>query len=352
MENVLGKRSTLRPRLGDYIDLCIPQSRLVSLINSNESMSGLLYISAQVSARRNAYNIINKLGMPSDFFWKFEYWPKARARDVLGQILDNIFSSIMIKARAGRIEMTELDVDPLRIVIDFQDCVECAGIQGLKHGMCYYHAGIISGIISALINKDVNGFEMECHASGNESCRFIIGDKENEYIKSGLDDYFSPTRIDVDLMQRLHNCLDNIPVRPNGNLVDINYHRMTTATFLSATPQTSTATNNEVDTRLGYEIAQAINKFYRRRGLRKIRDYYSQVGQSSIEVNIDEHRLELTIAESADASSSLTDTDMMGFLLGKLQGLLSELIEKDMVFLESRVEGENLVLLFTIKEII
>ncbi len=349
LANVIKKRDILRPEIGDEIDLYVPQSRLLSLIESNPAMPGLLYLSAQSSARRNAYNIVGKLGMPADYFWKFEYWPKARALTTLGQIVKRVFSSMMAQAKEGIMQIVELDVDPLRISIDFGDCVECAGIGGLKYGICYYHAGVFSGILSALINRDFDSFETSCCACGDESCRFIIGDKEDEYIKTEYNNYISPPQIGTDLASRLEKSLNNLPVRALGNLVDVNYHQLAMASTLLADPQRSAAANFEVGSRLGRNLAPILAGFYGREGLQNMNDYYFQLGEFCIEVKGDKPRLELVIKECAESVGSIKIMEMMSFLFGELQGLLSELTKTEMILEESRFEDDKLLVTFTSK---
>ncbi|MEE8413105.1 MAG: 4-vinyl reductase, partial [Dehalococcoidales bacterium] len=226
LAGVMKKRDVLRPEMGDSIDLYLPQSRLLSLVESNPALPGQLYGAAYSSARRNADIIVRKLGMPADYFWKFEYWPRARALTNLGQIVKKVFSSIMAQANEGNLEIVELDIDPLRINISFDNCVECAGITGLQSPICYYHAGVFTGILSGLINRDLSGFETDCSVTSHESCHFIVGDMEDEDIKNGCNDYLSSPEIETDLASRLGESLTNQPVRALGNLVDINYFRL------------------------------------------------------------------------------------------------------------------------------
>jgi len=349
LASVLKKRDILRPEIGDDIDLYVPQSRLLSLAESNPTIPRLLYLSAQSSARRNAYNIVRKLGMPADYFWKFEYWPKARALTTLGQIVKRVFSSMMAQAKEGNLEIVELDVDPLRISINFGNCVECAGIGGLKYGICYYHAGVFSGILSGLINRDFDGFETDCCACGDESCRFIIGDKEDDYIKTGHDTYISPPRIRTDLASRLEKSLNNLPVRALGNLVDVNYHQLVMASTLLTDPQRFALTNFEVGSQLGRNLALVLARFYGHEGLQNMSHYYSQLGEFCIEVKGDKPQLELVIRECAESVGPIKIMEMMSFLFGELQGLTSELTKTEMILKESRFEGDKLLLTFTPK---
>ena len=57
-------RAGRRPGLGDDVDLFVPQSLTGSLLTSNPGFANVLYSSGYVSAKRNAYFIIRRLGMP------------------------------------------------------------------------------------------------------------------------------------------------------------------------------------------------------------------------------------------------------------------------------------------------
>ncbi|MFC2071705.1 V4R domain-containing protein [Chloroflexota bacterium] len=350
LASVMKKRDILRPEIGDEIDLYIPQSRLLSLAGSNPAIPRLLYLSAQSSAQRNASNIVKKLGMPADYFWKFEYWPKARAFTTLEKLVKRVFSSMMTQAKEGKLEITELDIDPLRISINFGDCVECAGIVGLEYAICYYHAGVFSGILSGLINRDFDSFETDCCARGDESCHFIIGDKEDEYIKTGHDTYISAPEIKTDLASRLETTLNNLPARALGNLVDINYHQLVTASTLLADPQLFASTSVEVGSQLGRNLAPILTKFYGHEGLQNLSDYLRQLCCSCVEIIESEPQVELVVRECADSIGDIKIMEMMSFSFGEVQGLLSELTKTEMILKESRFEGDNMRLIFTPKD--
>lgn len=256
---------------------------------------------------------------------------------------------MMSRAKEGNLKIMELDVDPLRISINFGDCVECAGIDGLKYGICYYHAGVFAGILSALINRDLDGFETSCCSYGEESCRFIIGDKDDEYIKTGHDTYLSPPELAIDLASRLEKSLHNLPVRDLGNLVDVNYHQLVMASTLLSDPQVSASTNSDVGSQLGRKLAPALASFYGQDELQNMSDYYFQLGQFHIEVKNNNHQLEMVIRECADSVGDIKLMEMMSFLFGELQGLISELTRTEMILKESRFEGGNIALTFAPK---
>ena len=349
LASVMKKREVLRPEIGDEIDLYLPQSKLLSLIESNPSFASQLYLSAQSSARRNANNIMRKLGMPADYFWKFEYWPKARAFTTLEKLVKRVFSSMMTHAKEGNLEITALDVEPLRINVDFKDCVECAGIARLEYGICYYHAGVLSGILSGLINRDFDAFETDCCARGNESCRFVIGDKEDEEIKSRHNAYISAPEIRADLTSRLEATLNNLPARALGNLVDINYHQLVTASMLLNEPERFAPTNFEAGAQLGHKLAPVLAKRYGEEGLKILSDCLRQMRCSFVGIEEGKTEVKLVIKECADSAGQIKAMEMMSFLFGELQALTSELTKTEMVLKESHFDGDNIALTFTAK---
>jgi len=344
LAGALKKRGVLRPDLGDDIDLCVPQSRLLALVESNPAMPKLLYSSAEASARRNAFNIVRKLGMPADYFWKFEYWPKARALTTLGQIVKRVFSSMMAQAKEGGLEVTDLDIDPLRFSIKFENCVECAGISGLEYAICYYHAGTFSGILSSLINRDLASFETACLARGDESCRFIVGDVKDTEIKTGHEPYLAPPQISSNLASRLEKGLSNLPVRAQGNMVDVIYHQLVMVSTLLADPQRLASTSLEVGCQFGRRLAPLLAKAYGQAGLQNMSSYYSQVRGLAIEVKESAPQLQLVIRECAESSGGIKEMEVMSFLFGELQGLTSELTGREMALTESRFEDGRLLI--------
>jgi predicted hydrocarbon binding protein len=344
LASVLKKRSIYRPDLGDEVDLYVPQSRILAMAEANPALLSSLYNSAHESARRNAVKIVGKLGMPADYFWKFEYWPKARAYSTLGKIVSKVFASIMRQAREGELKITDVNIDPLEIKVSFIDCVECAGIEGLDHGICYYHAGAISGILSGLINRNLDGFETECHASGDQSCNFTICDiSENKKIET-FKAYMSPAVVNSDLALRLEQSLKKMPVRSIGNLVDITYLQIAVANSLLSGPKVSSTNSYDIGVSLGEKLIPVLTGFYGDSSLKSIENFYFQLGEFGVDMKGDKSRLILTIKECAEFAGSVKIKEMTSFLTGEICGLVSGVMLKNMVVEQSVFEGENLLL--------
>lgn len=325
----------------DDIDLYVPQSRLLSLAESNRAVPKLVYLSARESARKNAYLIARKLGMPSDYFWKFEFWPEERAFAAVAKIVHRIFSTIMSEAREGKLVVKQLSINPLQVHIDFDNCVECAGISGMKHGICYYHAGTFAGIISALLNwDDIDCYETDCHARGNDGCSFVLGDKTDKNFVLKFEEYISPPDIKISLADRLRASLKKDSVRSLGNMVDVNYLRLVTANLLRDNPRLFSSMNSEVGRRFGHDMADIIDNFYHVEQWQSVKNYYWDFYHLKVEIKEYGPELHITVRETSPVT--FRTAEISSFLVGELQGLVSGLTGKDMTLRESKFSDDYL----------
>lgn len=350
LANLMKQREQIRPQMGDEVDLYVPQARLMALAESNPTVPRLLYLSAQSSAQRNSYIIVRKLNMPQDYFWKFAYWEQSRAFNTIDKVINRIFSALISQAKEGLLKVEEVQLDPLRIKVNFSDCVECAGMSGLKHGLCYYHAGTFAGIFSALIKQDLDAFETNCIASGGDSCSFVIGDKADSFISNGLDEYLSAQHGDgISLAKRLQLSLENQPVRTSGNSVDINYLRLVMANTLLSNPQLFSETNFEVGVRYGREIAKILVQTYGRSDPETMIDYYLKLKEMTVEVENSDGALKILIKESSEPVGIEGGMEIVSFLRGEIKGCFSSLLGKEMNIKESRFEGNDILIVLVPK---
>lgn len=346
LAGVLKKRHIYRPGLGDEIDLFIPQSRLLSLLETSPSIIPRIYGAARESARRNAGRITSSLGMPADYFWKFEYWPKVRAYTTLEKIVSRVFASIMKQSKTGELKLTELNIDPLVIEITFDNCAECAGIEGLGHNICYYHAGTFSGILSGLINRDLAGYESACRAGQGSNCRFIIFDRAENPDNPEFSKFMTPPVISTGLPARLEKSLKKISVRDMGNVVDICYLQLATGNTLVQEPENYSSLSHDTGTALGKKLAPVLAGFYGSNTKDVIRQYSLQLGEFKAEISGDSSVIEMSISECAEISGTAAPLEMAAFLSGELCGLISEFTRTEMVLKNSQFKGNNLLLTF------
>jgi predicted hydrocarbon binding protein len=339
------RRETARPQTGDFVDIYIPQARILSLAQSNPAVPRLLYLSAQSSAKRNAYIIVRKLGMPADYFWKFEYWTEKRARDTLSNVLNKIFSAIMQETKQGVLQMQGLQIDPLKITLEFADCTECSGFERIGRAICVYHAGLFSGILSALLSRDLDAWETACCAQGESACRFEIAERSNRSAAMAFEQYVSQKGLELDLVSRLEKSLEARQARGMGNYVDVNYLRLVTGSILQANPQLFAPASRNAGATLGHKVAPVLPKRYGEQGLAGIARLYSQLRHSIIDVEESGGNIKFTIRECAESPGAAPE-EMLSFLIGELQGLVSEIKGGPVAVKEKVFEPGRLILVF------
>ncbi len=156
------------------------------------------------SARKNIYSIsehnagraarifVKQANIPKDMFWKFDFWSKEKALAVLGEIADKIFSEMMKVGETSKFSMADADPKNALFKIRFQNCDECAGIEGLKSNVCLYHAGIFAGLFTTLLGQEFDCYESACRASGAPACDFVVGPRQNADHKASLQKFLNP----------------------------------------------------------------------------------------------------------------------------------------------------------------
>lgn len=57
------------------------------------------------------------------------------------------------------------------------ECIECSGLPNIGRPVCYFEAGIITGIFKELTKKDVIAEEVRCWTNGYSFCQFEVAIK-------------------------------------------------------------------------------------------------------------------------------------------------------------------------------
>jgi hypothetical protein len=335
----------VRSTLGDELNLFIPQMRLLLPIYANPRFPISIYTSSYLGARRNSYTILRKLDMPPDFFWKFEFWTNERAFEVLSKIINRIFSEIMRTTKEGLLSVENASTDPeeIKIMLALDECVECLGIKA-NHPLCYYHTGTLTGIISALLKKELDGYETSCCATGGEKCEFVVGTMRG---KKELDEYLNPSNIEFQLPERLRTALSGERLRSLGNETDLRYYHLVILNTLFTNPKVFSASSHEIGVEYGKRLAQFLEGYYQKKDdelLGGISDYYKSLKHLQVEVK--EGAGEIRAAEVAEIAGLAQNEDLLAFLFGELEGILSAILKEKVVYTGKALDGNEVVLRF------
>jgi len=329
---------------GDEVNLFVPQMRLLLPMYANPRFPISIYTSSYLGAKRNAYAIMRKLDMPPDFFWKFEFWTNERAFDVLSKVTDRIFREIMRINKEGLLSLDNVATDSteIKIVLTLDECVECFGIEA-NHPICYYHAGTLTGIISAMLGKELDGYETRCCATGGEKCEFVVGKAREEE----LEKYLNPGKIEFPLQKRLENVLGGKSSRTLGNEANLRYYQLILLNSLITNPKMFSASSYEVGVKYGQKLALFLGSYYNKKEeelFDAISHYYEFLKHLKMEIK--EGAGEIRAEEVAEISGLAQNEDFLGFLFGELAGLLSVITKEEVVYRENTFEDNALRIKF------
>jgi KaiC/GvpD/RAD55 family RecA-like ATPase len=173
---------------------------IYSMFNLKEGDSSLflptprknIYTISHHNAQRSTRIFTKSANMPKDMFWKFNFWSKEKALAVLGEIADKIFSEMMRVNERSSIKLVDADPQNSKFTLNFSDCDECRGLTNLKSGACSYHAGVFAGLFSSLLGQEFDAYETGCRATGNDTCVFALGPRQNADVAASLSKYLNP----------------------------------------------------------------------------------------------------------------------------------------------------------------
>ena len=339
--------ATARPGLGDEIDLFVPQAVTTSLLGANPAFARLLYSSGDISAKRNAYFMIRRLGMPADFFWKFDYWDDDRAFTTLKKVMDRIFASLMSRHKAGLLELRSVDVQRSRFEVSFGGCVECSGLAS-SQPICFFHGGVFSGILDAMLDRDFDAVEEECAAAGGITCRFNIGLRTDRAIAAPLDAWMSsPASNVIDGARRARVSLEGQRTRDIGNLVDIGYYQLLLASSLLPNLEMLTKACFGAGQEIGRVVAPLLRQKFRGNHAAVISEFYSYLRYMKIEVVDAVGAINVRVEEAPETLGPLANTTLVPFLCGELESLLSALTETPVRYQSNEHGADGLLVRFT-----
>lgn len=332
-----------RTIFGDEVNLLVPQVRLLLPLHANPRFPISLYTASYLGARRNAYAIMRKLDMPPDFFWKFEYWTNERAFEVLSKVINRIFREIMRTTKEGLLSVKNASTNPeeIRIQLALDECVECFGLAA-NHPVCYYHAGVFTGIISALLGKELDCYETACCATGGATCEFMVVNKGQG---EALEQYLNPATIDFALPQRLKSALDGQTRQSTGTDANLRYYHLVLLNSLITNPQLFSATSYELGRDYGKNLVRFLAQYYQKQEhelLDVVAQYYRFLKHLQLELT--QGTTVLRAGEVAEIAGLTKSADYLSFLIGELEGIVSVLRHEPLRCIEPTVEGTELIL--------
>jgi predicted hydrocarbon binding protein len=331
--------SPVRQAMGDDIDAFIAQVATGALLEVNPAFAKVLYSSASTAAKRNSFFAMRRLGMPSDFFWKFDMWSDEKAHSTLAKVVERIFKALLQVGRQGLLKFNEVDVPATRFTIEFSDCAECHGVS-TENVACYFHAGTFAGIFSAMLDVDLECVELQCTAAGAESCKFVVGLPDDRELAVPFDRNME--NVAVTVQRETGGLRDGESAR---RLVDIGYYQMLLSSAIAGNLSMLEAACFKTGVAVGEQLGELLES--RPEGVthKTISSIYHKM--KYVDLVIDSGATEIVVTASGvpETTGPLSDAAFVPFLAGELQSLIS-VTNGPVKYKSAEKQAERLVVVF------
>ena len=331
-----------RPGLGEGIDLTVPQASTAAMLSRIPAFTKLLYNAGYEASSRNAYLVLRRVGMPSDFFWKFDYWYEDRAFETLDKVIDSIFTALMAKQNVGQMKLVSVDGEHGRFELSFAHCAECAGFR-TPTPMCFYHTGSFAGILSAMLDRELDGYESECVSTGGNACRFTVGNRDDIQIRRGLDEWLAGFSGDLDVAERTAESLS----ADTGTMVDIGYYQLLLASSYLTNIDVLERACLEAGESVGAALADVVQQRFPGEPLLAVQEFYRRMRHTSVKITPEGDGYRVELDEAPEVIEPLSGLAVVPFLPGELAGLLGALGGQQLRVAEVETSGNQLRLVLS-----
>jgi uncharacterized protein len=84
---------------------------------------------------------------------------------------------VLREQKIGILRVEYLDLDKMEIIVTIAEDLECSGLAASDETVCDYDEGFLAGVMEAYTGKPFAAKEVDCWASGDRVCRFVVRSK-------------------------------------------------------------------------------------------------------------------------------------------------------------------------------
>jgi len=334
----------LRPEIGDYINIILPQLRVTYPIFYSPYLIATTYYSALESARRGVSLVYKQLGFDINEFKNLPSWSERVSYEAFDALKSIAYDPVMQKLQKGDVEL--LDASPQKgFLIKISECGDCWGLPNLKLKMCQYTSGSMAGIWSTMIGEEFGVYEKTCIARGDDGCVFVvqpITNREhyrhiNEYLTANPREmYHMEDVIDV-IAQHIRNALaGKLKRQKYGGTLHLLDYQMRLLSTMSNYPKRSGVAHYYSGLKFGRALAHFFEDQYKVEEQEILKDalprFYKRLDFAMVEsINPSDNGYIVTLKEVADCAGLPDGLAPHDFLCGELAGIASEVLGQDMV---------------------
>lgn len=89
------------------------------------------------------------------------------------------FKAQLINLKIGILRIEEADLDNLAFTINVSEDLDCSGLPLFGESVCDYDEGFLAGVLNAYTGKNFTAKEVDCWATGDRTCRFVVKKTES-----------------------------------------------------------------------------------------------------------------------------------------------------------------------------
>lgn len=83
-------------------------------------------------------------------------------------------TSLLLEMNIGVLRVEKTDLEKMSLVLTLSEDLDCSGLPLYGVAVCDYDEGFIAGILNIYAGKEFDVKEVDCWATGERTCRFIV----------------------------------------------------------------------------------------------------------------------------------------------------------------------------------
>ncbi len=157
------------------------------------TMKRNMYDLSQHTAKRVTKLFAKTANIPEDLLWKFDFWTEEKAIKVLGGLSEKIYGTLMAADDASVPHILSANPKEMHFTFELDECGECKDVSGSKEELCHFHAGAFSGMLSSLLNAELDSYESNCHGvDSDQKCKFVVGKGDDPDMNKNVSEFLEP----------------------------------------------------------------------------------------------------------------------------------------------------------------
>ena len=170
--NIIGPRFKVEKKNLDINDIIHPSRQFLGE-DAGEKLDST-YVSTFRLGHFNLPEELASTGQGTTFVGGMEFGSNLVQQNIVKSIDD--LKSLLADYKMGIVDVFDEkhEDDGETIDIRVYECIECADLPNIGKPVCYFEAGIITGVLKELTKKDVTAEEKRCWTNGFSFCQFDI----------------------------------------------------------------------------------------------------------------------------------------------------------------------------------